>query len=146
MQAKTLINLCIQRSLRKSMRGLADQLGIGHTSLNDWQREIKPMPEERIRQLAKFAGEDPGHWLLLIKSEQEKGDLGKEWAKLYKKLTATAATLLIGASITCPNTSQAQSINKNFSNENADNAYYVHYVHQVGAYKARCLASPKNGV
>ncbi len=125
------------------MRGLADQLGIGHTSLNDWQREIKPMPEERIRQLAKFAGEDPGHWLLLIKSEQEKGDLGKEWAKLYKKLTATAATLLISGGISCPAPSQAQSISEKFSNENSHNAYYVH---QVGAYKARCLASPKNGV
>ncbi|UIX80479.1 DUF3693 domain-containing protein [Xylella fastidiosa] len=143
MKAKTLIDLCIQRSLRKSMRGLADQLGIGHTSLNDWQREIKPMPEERIRQLAKFAGEDPGHWLLLIKSEQEKGDLGKEWAKLYKKLTATAATLLISGGISCPAPSQAQSISEKFSNENSHNAYYVH---QVGAYKARCLASPKNGV
>nr|WP_276533672.1 DUF3693 domain-containing protein [Xylella fastidiosa] len=94
------------------MRGLADQLGIGHTSLNDWQREIKPMPEERIRQLAKFAGEDPGHWLLLIKSEQEKGDLGKEWAKLYKRLTATAATLIAGACVSSSNVSYASIGNK----------------------------------
>ncbi|RWA36715.1 hypothetical protein XfCFBP8078_11755 [Xylella fastidiosa subsp. multiplex] len=112
MQAKTLINLCIQRSLRKSMRGLADQLGIGHTSLNDWQREIKPMPEERIRQLAKFAGEDPGHWLLLIKSEQEKGDLGKEWTKLYKRLTTTAATLIAGADVSYSNASYVSIGNK----------------------------------
>ncbi|MDD0923772.1 DUF3693 domain-containing protein [Xylella fastidiosa] len=92
----------------------------------EWRNGTKPIPDERIRQLAKIAKEDAGKWLLLIRSEQDKGELGKEWEKLYKKLTATAATLLIGASITCPNTSQAQSINKNFSNENSDNAYYVH--------------------
>ncbi|UIT42166.1 DUF3693 domain-containing protein [Xylella fastidiosa] len=143
MHTEALIKLCVQRTLRNSVRGLAEELGLNNVSINNWKLGYKPIPEERIRQLAKFAGEDPGHWLLLIKSEQEKGDLGKEWAKLYKKLTATAATLLIGANITCPNTSQAQSINKNFSNESSDNAYYVH---QVGAYKARCLASPKNGV
>ncbi len=70
------------------------------------------MPEERIRQLAKFAGEDPGHWLLLIKSEQEKGDLGKEWAKLYKRLTATAATLIAGACVSSSNVSYASIGNK----------------------------------
>ncbi|UIT53088.1 DUF3693 domain-containing protein [Xylella fastidiosa] len=143
MHTEKLIKLCVQQALRNSVRGLAEELGLNSVSINDWKLGYKPIPEERIRQLAKFAGEDPGHWLLLIKSEQEKGDLGKEWAKLYKKLTATAATLLIGAGITCPNPSQAQSISEKFTNESSHNAYYVH---QVGAYKARCLASPKNGV
>ncbi|WP_262363321.1 DUF3693 domain-containing protein, partial [Xylella fastidiosa] len=44
-----------------------------------------------------------------------------------KKLTATAATLLIGAGITCPNPSQAQSISEKFTNESSHNAYYVRW-------------------
>ncbi|KAJ4851765.1 DUF3693 domain-containing protein [Xylella fastidiosa subsp. multiplex] len=146
MHTKELIELATKQLERKNVLALAERLEVANGIMYEWRNGTKPIPDERIRQLAKIAKEDAGKWLLLIRSEQDKGELGKEWEKLYKKLTATAATLLIGASITCPNTSQAQSINKNFSNENSDNAYYVHYVHQVGAYKARCLASPKNGV
>lgn len=143
MYARELIDLAIQRLDRKNVLALAERLEIANGIMYEWRKGTKQMPDERIRQLAKIAGEDPGHWLLLIKSEQEKGDLGKEWAKLYKRLTATAATLLLGGGITCPSLSEAHGLNKNFSNVISHNAYYVH---QVDAYKARCLASPKNGV
>ncbi|WP_308694629.1 DUF3693 domain-containing protein [Xanthomonas albilineans] len=63
--------------------------------MNDWRRGLKPVPDERIRQLAKFAGQDPGVWLLLIHSEQDEGDLGREWAKLYKRLASATIALLI---------------------------------------------------
>ncbi|MDD0932434.1 DUF3693 domain-containing protein, partial [Xylella fastidiosa] len=112
MHTEALIKLCVQRTLRNSVRGLAEELGLNNVSINDWKLGYKPIPEERIRQLAKFAGEDPGHWLLLIKSEQEKGDLGKEWAKLYKRLTATAATLIAGADVSSSNAPYASIGNK----------------------------------
>ncbi|MDD0934654.1 DUF3693 domain-containing protein [Xylella fastidiosa subsp. multiplex] len=127
MHTKELIELATKQLERKNVLALAERLEVANGIMYEWRNGTKPIPDERIRQLAKIAKEDAGKWLLLIRSEQDKGELGKEWEKLYKKLTATAATLLIGASITCPNTSQAQSINKNFSNENSDNAYYVRW-------------------
>ncbi|WP_425522676.1 DUF3693 domain-containing protein, partial [Xylella fastidiosa] len=44
---------------------------------------------------------------------------------ILKQIANATATLLIGAGITCPNPSQAQSISEKFSNENSHNAYYV---------------------
>ncbi|WP_416640629.1 DUF3693 domain-containing protein [Xanthomonas arboricola] len=101
MHVNTLIELCVQRTDRKSVRAFAEQLGIAHGVMNDWKNGKKPIPEERIRQFAKFAQLDPGPWLLLIKSEQDTGDLGREWAKLYKKLgmTVMAVLLCIGSAL-----------------------------------------------
>ncbi|MGS0539361.1 DUF3693 domain-containing protein [Xanthomonas oryzae pv. oryzicola] len=69
-------------------------MGIKVASLSSWKQGDSPLPDERIRQLARIAGQDPGPWLLLIHSEQDEGDLGREWAKLYKKLGMTAAGIL----------------------------------------------------
>lgn len=94
MHAETLIALAVQRALRPTMRGLSEQMGIKVASLSAWKIGASPLPDERITQLAKIAGQDPGPWLLLIHSEQDQGDLGREWAKLYKRLGMTAATIL----------------------------------------------------
>ncbi|WP_394687117.1 DUF3693 domain-containing protein [uncultured Xanthomonas sp.] len=94
MHINTLIELAIQRSLRKSLRGLAEQMNITSGVLSEWKKGNKPIPDERIHQLAKIAGQDAGPWLLLIRSEQDQGELGREWAKLYKRLGATAAVFL----------------------------------------------------
>ncbi|AVY66712.1 helix-turn-helix domain-containing protein [Xanthomonas translucens] len=94
MHINTLIELAIQRSLRRSLRGLAEQMGITSGVLSEWKKGNKPIPDERIQQLAKIAGQDIGPWLLLIRSEQDQGELGREWAKLYKRLGATAAIFL----------------------------------------------------
>ncbi|MCC8623136.1 DUF3693 domain-containing protein [Xanthomonas vesicatoria] len=76
-------------------------MGIKVASLSDWKTGKTPLPDERIRQLAKIAGQDAGPWLLLIHSEQDEGDLGKEWAKLYKRLgmAAMALVLCIGSAL-----------------------------------------------
>jgi len=80
------------------MRGLAEQIGVTVASLSEWNTGKRPIPDDRIQQLAKIAGQDPGPWLLLIRSEQDGGELGREWAKLYKRLAGTAvlAALAIG--------------------------------------------------
>ncbi|MCS3360666.1 DUF3693 domain-containing protein [Xanthomonas translucens pv. translucens] len=69
-------------------------MGITSGVLSEWKKGNKPIPDERIQQLAKIAGQDIGPWLLLIRSEQDQGELGREWAKLYKRLGATAAVFL----------------------------------------------------
>ncbi|WP_230598938.1 DUF3693 domain-containing protein [Xanthomonas albilineans] len=79
--------------------------------MNDWRRGLKPVPDERIRQLAKFAGQDPGVWLLLIHSEQDEGDLGREWAKLYKRLASATIALLMCIGTALPDHAKASHIN-----------------------------------
>lgn len=98
MHAKTLIDLAMQHTDRRSLRPFAELVGVSHTKIGEW-RNGDVMPEERIRQIAKLAGQDPGPWLLLIKSEQDKGELGREWAKLAKKLAATAAVFLCAVTV-----------------------------------------------
>lgn len=115
MHAETLIAMAVQQSLRKSMRGLAEQMGITVSSLSDWKVGKSPIPDDRIQQLAKIAGQDAGPWLLLIHSEQDQGELGREWAKLYKRLAgaAMALFLVIGASMPAPvKASQIQQLAK----------------------------------
>ncbi len=112
MHTKILINLAVQHIDRKNVRALAERLEIAHGVMYEWRNGTKPIPDERIQQLAKIAGEDAGRWLLLIRSEQDKGDLGKEWAKLYKRLTATAATLIIGAGVSLSAPSYASMANR----------------------------------
>ncbi|MCD8456525.1 hypothetical protein FUT69_08405 [Xylella taiwanensis] len=111
MYVKKLIELAVQRLDRSNVHALAERLEIAHGVLYEWRNGTKPIPDERIRQLAKIAGEDAGHWLLLIRSEQDKGDLGREWAKLYKRLTTTVATLVVGVGVSLPHTSQASMTN-----------------------------------
>jgi transcriptional regulator with XRE-family HTH domain len=109
MHAKTLIALAVQQLERKSVRGLAERLEVSHALISDWQRGEKPIPNERIRQIAKVANQDAGPWLLLINAEQEHGELGKEWAKLAKRLTATAALLVITVANALPGRAQANA-------------------------------------
>lgn len=128
----------------ESDNALAIKLGIQRQAISKIRREEMHLSDERIAELCEMANLDGGKWAANIKSE--KAESPKEramWKSIVKRLSASTTTLLISASMTCPNPSQAQSIDRNFSNESSHNAYYVH---QVGAYKARCLASPKNGV
>lgn len=94
MHVNTLIELAIQRTERKSLRSLAERIEVSSSKVSEWKTGQAPIPEGRITQLAKLVGHDPGEWLLLIKSEQAEGEVGREWAKLAKRLAATAAALL----------------------------------------------------
>lgn len=108
------------------MRGLAEQMGVTSAAISEWNQGHKPIPDERIRQLAKIAGQEPGPWLLLIHSEQDKGELGKEWAKLYKRLgmAAMALVLCIGAAL--PGRAQASSAKDEVHISTEDNAHALY--------------------
>ncbi|MBV6746240.1 DUF3693 domain-containing protein [Xanthomonas vasicola] len=123
MYIAALIGLAVQRLDRKSVRALAERMGIAHGVLYEWRDGKKPVPDERIQQIAKIAGQDPGEWLLLIHSEQDQGDLGREWAKLYKRLgmAAMALVLCIGAAL--PGRAEA-AVHHAFEANNA-NALYI---------------------
>lgn len=142
MHAKTLIALAVQQLERKSVRGLAERMEVSHALVSDWQRGEKPMPNERIRQIAKIAHQDAGPWLLLINAEQEGGELGREWAKLAKRLGAAVAMLVVAA---LPLPSKA-SIASDFA-INGGNAHYVtrrgYYWTLLRTWLAQRLQRPK---
>lgn len=97
MHATTLIELAVQHLDRKSVRALAERMDIAHGVLYEWKNGTKPLPDDRIRQIARIANQDPGPWLLMIKSEQDEGELGRVWAKLAKQLGATAVLIVLCA-------------------------------------------------
>lgn len=98
MYAEKLVEKAIQHSLRKSLRSLAAQMGISSGILCEWKQGIKPIPDERIRQLAKIARVDPGEWLLLIHMEAAPGELGREWRKLAIRLGVPLMALCVAVS------------------------------------------------
>lgn len=115
MHVRTLIELAMQHTDRRSLRTFAELVGVSHTKVAQWKNGDFPIPDDRIRQIAKLAAQDPGPWLLLIKSEQEDGELGREWAKLAKRLGAIGLAVLcaIGFSAAMPGKAYAASLSEN---------------------------------
>lgn len=113
------------------MRGLSEQMGIKVASLSSWKKGDSPLPDERIRQLAKIAGQDPGPWLLLIHSEQDEGDLGREWARLYKRLGMAAMALVLCIGSALPGRADA-SIKREQMHVSAENNAHALYIMRSG--------------
>ncbi|WP_372379943.1 DUF3693 domain-containing protein [Xanthomonas sp. NCPPB 1062] len=125
MYIKALIGLAVQRLDRKSVRALAERMGIAHGVLYEWRDGKKPVPDERIQQIAKIAGQDPGEWLLLIHSEQDQGELGREWAKLYKRLGMAAMALVVCISAALPGRAEAALHHALEANNAAPSIHYA---------------------
>lgn len=87
---------------RPSYRALAERMGVTSASLSQFKLGQVPMPEERIVQAAKIAGEDPDIWLLIVKAEQTHGDVAKSWQRLARKLGAAAAIVLMLSAVSLP--------------------------------------------
>ncbi|MDD0932307.1 DUF3693 domain-containing protein [Xylella fastidiosa] len=121
--AKELTELAFSKSGETSIRGFAKRIGVSHTAVGNWIEGSTVPTFEQAAELATLAE------LPIIKTAANirlQSIQGKKHKTLLKQL-ATTATLLIGAGMTCPAPSQAQSIDKNFSNEISDNAYYVRW-------------------
>lgn len=114
MHVRTLIDLAMQHTDRRSLRTFAELVGVSHTKVAQWKNGDFPIPDDRIRQIAKLAAQDPGPWLLLIKSEQDDGELGREWAKLAKRLGAVGLAVLcaIGFSGAMPGKAYAARVSE----------------------------------
>ncbi|RWA38988.1 hypothetical protein XfCFBP8082_11760, partial [Xylella fastidiosa subsp. fastidiosa] len=110
---------------RKSDAAIAEALKVSGQTIMQWRKDERRITDEHLMAAIKLAKEDPSIAVLIREETARTEEEKKAWKTLYKRLTATAATLLIGAGITCPNPSQAQSISEKFSNENSHNAYYV---------------------
>ncbi|WP_287757328.1 DUF3693 domain-containing protein [Pseudoxanthomonas sp.] len=118
----------MQHTDRRSLRTFAELVGVSHTKVAQWKNGDFPIPDDRIRQIAKLAAQDPGPWLLLIKSEQEEGELGREWAKLAKRLGAVGMAVLCAIGLSLPMAGNAHAERHADSWVSGDvqgNAYYV---------------------
>ncbi|WP_058569997.1 DUF3693 domain-containing protein [Xylella fastidiosa] len=121
---------------RKSDAAIAEALKVSAQTIMQWRKDERRITDEHLMAAIKLAKADP-ELAILIRLESAKTEAEKKaWNTLYKRLTATAATLLIGAGITYPKASQADALDKNFSNVISHNAYYVH-VEKVGTRTAR---------
>lgn len=70
--------------------------------MSQFKNGIIPIPDERVVQIAKIAGENPDLWLLIINAEQTHGEAGKAWARLVKKFGAAAAIALVALGVIAP--------------------------------------------
>lgn len=95
MYINQLVDLAIQRSLRQTLRGLASQMGVSSSVLSQWRQGNKPIPDDRIQQLARIAKVDAGEWMVLIRMEAAPGDLGREWRKLAIRLGVPLMALCV---------------------------------------------------
>ncbi|QJP50493.1 helix-turn-helix domain-containing protein [Xylella fastidiosa subsp. multiplex] len=127
------INLLLDKAKEacvvKYDKDLAQKLKIRATSISNYRKGIS-LPDATVcAELADITGLPLAKVLGIV---GEARAISREEKAVWRKLaTLAATTLMIGTGITCPNTSQAESIDKNFSNENSDNAYYVQ-VEKVG--------------
>ncbi|MDC6408489.1 DUF3693 domain-containing protein [Xylella fastidiosa subsp. multiplex] len=97
----------------KSDNALATKLGIQRQAIWKIRREEMHLSDERIAELCDMANLDGGKWAANIRSE--KAESPKEramWESIVERLTATAATLITGASVSKANESYANIKNK----------------------------------
>ncbi|WP_081044444.1 helix-turn-helix domain-containing protein, partial [Xylella fastidiosa] len=112
--AKELTELAFSKSGETSIRGFAKRIGVSHTAVGNWIEGSTVPTFEQAAELATLAE------LPIIKTAANirlQSIQGKKHKTLLKQLATTATTLLIGAGITCPSPSEAQSISKNFNSE-----------------------------
>ncbi|KXB19703.1 DUF3693 domain-containing protein [Xylella fastidiosa] len=122
-----LIDQVREKTKISSDNRLAEKIGIKRQTIHQWRQGTAPIADERIAQLCAIGKLDAPRWIAKIHAERAESPTERAaWKAMLERLTATAATLLIGAGITCPNPSQAHALDKNFSNVNSHNAYYVH--------------------
>lgn len=119
-----LLDKAAHKCERPSYRALAERMGVTSASLSQFKLGQVPMPDERIVQAAKIAGEDPDLWLLIVKAEQTQGEAGKVWARLARKFGAAAAIFLCVVSMPTP-ASTFKQLGGHLGSEIPTNAYYV---------------------
>lgn len=73
---------------------LARVIGASRQELNAWKSGKAPMPQRRIAQLARIAGEDAGMWWLLIESERAAPEVRPAVARKLRALGLVAAVVL----------------------------------------------------
>lgn len=94
-----LLDKAVKHCSRPSYNALAERTGLSRQTISQFKTGVVPVPEERIAEFARIAGEDPAAWLLLIKSEQTTGEAGKVWARLARQFGAAAALAFVSLAV-----------------------------------------------
>jgi hypothetical protein len=75
--------------------GLADRMGVTRQLVSQWKNDVVPLPDERIAQLAKIAGEDAAKWLVAVHAERAHGEAKRGWLQAARQL-GIAAAIVVG--------------------------------------------------
>lgn len=95
MNAKNkLLDKAAERCSPANYVGLALRLGVTTSLVSAWKLNRYPMPAERIAEVARIAQVDSGEWMLLVESEQAKGEARKAYSSLVKRLGIAALLAL----------------------------------------------------
>ncbi|RWA36487.1 DUF3693 domain-containing protein, partial [Xylella fastidiosa] len=92
---------------------LAVKLGIKRQAISQVRREEMHLSDERIAELCDMANLDGPTWIAKI--HEERAESPKEqaiWKIMLERLTATAATVLVGVGVSLPNASHASMANR----------------------------------
>lgn len=106
--------------------GLAERLAVKRQTVSQWRSAATYPEDERIAQMAKAVGDDPGEWLVRVQVERSSGETRRGYMSILQRIGATmAAAVLFLAPIT--NDAAASTISpKNFG-ESRHCVYYVRF-------------------
>ncbi|WP_233341791.1 DUF3693 domain-containing protein [Xylella fastidiosa] len=91
---------------------LAEKIGIKRQTIHQWRQGTAPIADERIAQLCAIAKLDGPTWIAKIHAERAESPTERAaWKSMLERLTATAATLIVGVGVSVPNASHASMAN-----------------------------------
>ncbi|PLW75398.1 helix-turn-helix domain-containing protein [Cohaesibacter celericrescens] len=97
MNINQLLELVKQRSDAKSLRKIADAIGVANPSVSGWARGRALPVDENIEKLCELAGEDPDLWLLKIRQDAVEGSAKERWRKMEEVyINSKSSPLLTG--------------------------------------------------
>lgn len=114
--------------------GLAARLGVSRQSVSSWRNGLTPLPEDRVRELARLAHVDAAEWWLAIQSDNAPEAMKPRVRAVLARL-GIAAVLAIVASPAVARESLA-GIGTTSCNT-ASTAYYVS--RRVAGWLLRCV-------
>lgn len=78
-----------------SDNALAGSLHITRQTVSQWRAGSAYPDDDKIAQLAEWAGDDPGDWMLLLRAERAEGKARKAYAGLVRRLGIAALLAIV---------------------------------------------------
>ncbi|WCF29244.1 DUF3693 domain-containing protein [Xylella fastidiosa] len=106
-----LIDKAKKMCFQNSDRALAKKLGVSAQSLHVWRQGGK-IKDEYLALLIEMAHADESMFAKIREEEADTATERRIWKSMLERLTATAATALVGMGVSTPNESYASMGNK----------------------------------
>ncbi len=90
-----LLDKAKQTCSMSSDAALAERVEVSRQQLSRWRKGHDSMPDDQIARIARIANSDAGEWLVLIESEQAKGEAKKAYGSLVRRLGIAALLAML---------------------------------------------------